>query len=95
MALHTCPHCHQGGVSSAAKLHSLLFTPAICQLCRKRSYVHYTHGLRAMIVWVMFSWVFIGVALYQNVWIFLIGTIPALFLAVDKFILGAPLRAVE
>jgi len=48
-----------------------------------------------MIVWVLFSWVFIGVALYQEVWIFLIGTIPALLLAVDKFILSAPLRRVE
>lgn len=95
MALHICPHCHQPGVSSAEKVHSLLFKAARCQLCRKSSYLHYTHGLRAMIVWVLFSWVFIGVALYQNVWIFLIGTIPALFLAVDKFILTAPLRTLD
>ena len=95
MALHVCPHCHQPGVSSTEKIHSLFLRPARCQLCHKISYLHYTHGLRAMIVWVLFSWVFIGVALYQNVWIFLIGTIPALFLAVDKFILSAPLRAID
>lgn len=95
MALHVCPYCHQPGVSSVDKIHSLLLRPAACRLCRKSSYLHYSHGLRAMIVWVLFSWVFIGVALYQGVWIFLIGTIPALLLAVDKFILNAPLRRVE
>jgi uncharacterized protein (DUF983 family) len=92
MALHACPHCLQPGISSTEKFHSLFLKPAHCRLCRKSSYLHHTHGLRAMIVWVVFSWVFIGIALYQNVWIYLIGTIPALFFAVDKFILSAPMR---
>jgi hypothetical protein len=92
MALHACPHCHQPGVSSSQKLNSLFFAPAECQLCRKRSYLHYVHGLRAMIAWVVLSWLFIGIALYQNLWIYLLGTIPALLFAVDKFLLSAPLQ---
>ncbi len=95
MSLHVCPHCLQPGVSSLDKVHSLLLRPARCQVCRKLCYLPYTHGLRAMIVWVIFSWIFIGVALYQDVWIYLVGTIPALFLAVDKFILSAPLRPLD
>jgi len=95
MALHACPHCHQPGVSSVAKVHSLFMKPAECRVCHRFCYLHYTHGLRAMIVWVIFSWMFIGIALYQNLWIYLIGTIPALLLAVDKFILTAPLRPLD
>lgn len=91
MSLHACPHCHRPGVSSLQKITSLFFTPARCRLCDKRSYLHYAHGLRAMIVWVVLSWLFIGIALYQHMSIYLIGTFPALILAVDKFLLNAPL----
>jgi hypothetical protein len=95
MTLHACPHCHQPGVSSNSKLNSLFFAPARCQLCRKYSYLHFEHGLRAMIAWVLLSWLFIGIAIYQHMSIYLIGTVPALLLAVDKYLLNAPLRAVE
>jgi hypothetical protein len=93
MALHACPHCLQPGVSSLQKLSSLVFTPAQCRLCRKRSYLHYAHGLRAMIAWVLLTWLFIGIALFQGMSIYLIGTVPALLLAVDKYLLHAPLVA--
>ncbi len=95
MTLYACPHCLQPGVSSFHKLNSLFFAPARCQLCRKYSYLHYAHGLRAMIAWVLLSWLFIGVALFQSMSIYLIGTAPALLLAVDKYLLNAPLSAVE
>jgi hypothetical protein len=95
MALHACPHCLQPGVSSLQKLNSLFFATAECQLCNKRSYLHYVHGLRAMIAWVVLSWLFIGIALYQNLWIYLFGTIPALLFAVDKFLLNAPLQRIN
>jgi hypothetical protein len=95
MTLHACPHCHQPGVSSSQKLNSLLFVPAGCGLCGKRSCLHYVHGLRAMIAWVVLSWLFIGIALYQGLWIYLFGTIPALLFAVDKFLLNAPLLRVD
>ncbi len=91
--MHACPHCHQPGISTLNKLLSVSFAPATCAYCGRRSYLHIIHGLRAMIAWVLLTWVFIGVALWQSMSIYLIGTVPALFLAVDKFMLGAPMRA--
>jgi hypothetical protein len=38
------------------------------------------------------TWIFIGVALYQQMAIYMVGTIPALLLAVDKHMLKAQLR---
>jgi hypothetical protein len=95
MRLHECPHCLQPGVSSSQKLSSLFLAPATCRLCRKRSGLHYVHGLRAMIAWVLLSWLFIGVTLYQGLWIYLLGTIPAMLFAIDKFLLGARLLPVK
>lgn len=95
MTLHACPHCHQSGVSSSQKLNSLFFAPAVCQLCGKRSSLYYPNGLRAMIAWVLLSWLFIGIALYQGVWLYMLGSVPALFFAVDKYLLNAPLLRVE
>lgn len=95
MTLHACPHCHQRGVSSSQKLNSLFFAAAECRLCGKRSSLHYVNGLRAMIAWVLLSWLFIGVALYQELWLYLLGSVPALVFAVDKYLLNAPLLKVE
>jgi hypothetical protein len=90
--MHTCPHCQQKGISTLQKLTSVSFAPAVCQLCSKPSYLHVLHGLYALIIWIMLTWVFIGVALFLKMSIFLIGTVPALFLAVDMYMLKAPLR---
>lgn len=95
MSLHVCPHCLQPGVSSSQKLNSLFFAPARCRLCRKHSSLHYVHGLRAMIAWVLLTWLFIGVTLYQGLWIYLLGTIPAMLFAIDKYLLNAPLLPVK
>ncbi len=91
--MHACPHCTQPGINSMQKLNSYFFAPAKCCLCRKYSYLHYKHGVRAMIAWVLLTWVFIGVALFQQMSIYLIGTVPALLLAVDKYMLRASLQA--
>jgi hypothetical protein len=53
------------------------------------------YGLRAMIAWVLLTWVFIGVALWQSMSIYLIGTVPAFFFAMDKWMLSAPMRACD
>ena len=95
MTLHACPHCHQPGVSSSQKLNSLFFAPAECQLCRKRSTLYYANGLRAMIAWVLLSWLFIGIALYQGIWLYMLGSVPALLFAVDKYLLNAPMLRVD
>lgn len=94
MSLHVCPHCHQPGVSTFQKLSSLCFRPASCQRCDRQSGLHYVHGLRAMITWVLLTWLFIGIALFQGFWIYLAGTIPAMLFAVDKYLLNAPLQPI-
>lgn len=91
--MHACPHCQQAGITTLAKLGSVSFAPATCQTCGRQAYLHIMHGLLALLVWIALTWVFIGVALWQGMSIYLIGTIPALLLAVDKFMLKAPMRA--
>lgn len=92
--MYPCPHCRKDGIPTLHKLLSVSFAPATCTLCGRRAYLHIVHGLQALVAWVMLTWVFIGVALWQSMSIYLIGTIPAFFVAVDKFMLGAPMRAV-
>ncbi len=93
--MYNCPHCNEPGISSLQKLVSVSFAPANCKLCGEQSYLHVIHGLYAMITWVVLTWVFIGVALYEQKSIYLIGTIPALFLAIDKCMLRAPMQCVR
>lgn len=92
--MYSCPHCKKDGIGTLQKLCSVSFAPAVCRLCGGRSYLHVSHGLYALTAWIILTWVFIGVALYMQMSIYLIGTIPALFLAVDKYMLKAPLQAV-
>jgi hypothetical protein len=95
MSLHVCPHCLKPGVSSSQKLNSYFFAPAECRLCHRRSYLHYTHGVRAMVVWVCLTWIFIGIAIFQQMPMYLIGTFPAMLLAVDNYMLRAPLLGLD
>ena len=95
MSMHLCPYCGKPGITTAQKLGSVCFGPAICQLCNRRSAMPYVHGIRAMIFWVVVTWIFIGVAIFERMSIYLIGTVPALLIAVDKYMLNAPLQRVE
>jgi hypothetical protein len=44
---------------------------------------------------VILTWIFIGIALYQHLSIYLIGAAPALLFAIDKCMLSVPLRAIR
>lgn len=90
--MYLCPHCHKPGISSFQKLCSVSYTPAVCSFCQRQSYLNIDTAIRALITWVVFTWIFIGVALYEQMAIYMIGTIPALLLAVDKHMLMAQLR---
>jgi hypothetical protein len=90
--MYPCPHCKKNGIGTLQKLCSVSFAPATCQLCGGHSFLHVLHGLAALITWVILTWIFIGVAIWQGMSIYLIGTIPALLLAVDKCMLNAPMR---
>jgi hypothetical protein len=93
--MHECPHCKHKTITSFRKLCSTSLTPAVCPRCNGLSYLQLVYLLRAMITWVVLSWVFIGVALYQRMSIYLLGSIPALFFAVDKCMMSAPLWPID
>ncbi|MDR0780700.1 MAG: hypothetical protein LBF16_08405 [Pseudomonadales bacterium] len=93
--MHECPHCKHNTITSFRKLCASALTPAQCPRCGGLSYLQLIQALRAITTWVVLTWIFIGAALYQRMAIYLIGTIPALFFAVDKCMLSAPLVAIS
>lgn len=90
-----CPHCQQDGISNLSKALSLYFRPAICSFCQGRSYVHAVYGLFAMSVWIVLTWLFIGLSYMSRSSFFLLGTIPALVLAINRFLLEAPSQPIR
>ena len=92
--MHKCPHCQQESITSLQKICSVSFAPARCAECHQLSYVHAIYGLFAMTTWIVITWVFIGLSYMSNSSFFLLGTIPAMILAVNKYLLDAPLRGV-
>ena len=93
--LHQCPHCQQDNISSYQKLFSVAFSPAVCPTCNKESVVPIINGLMSLTAWIILTWVFIGLAIMAGMSFFLLGTIPAFIVCVDKYILNTPLVARE
>jgi uncharacterized protein (DUF983 family) len=91
---HKCPHCDQASIGSWRKLLAVSFNPARCECCGGYSYVHAINMINALIFWIFLTWIFIAVALWQQMSIFLIGTIPSLMFTVEICVLKAPLRKV-
>jgi len=92
--MHECPHCHREGITHLQKALSIYFGPAECAFCHGKSHVHIIYGMFAVFFWVIITWVFIGLSYMSRSSIFLLGSAPAMFLAVNKYVLGAPLRAI-
>lgn len=93
--MYQCPHCQEPGISAWQKLTSVSFSPATCQVCNGRSYLHVIHGLIALTFWIVVTWIFIGLSYMSRSSFFLIGTFPAMFLAINKYMLGAPLYPIK
>ena len=89
--LHECPHCHEKQITSYQKIFSVAFSPAICPVCNEESIVPIVHGLITLTVWIILTWVFIGLAIMAGMSFFLLGTIPAFVFCVDRYLLLAPL----
>lgn len=93
--MHKCPHCQQETISNFKKILSVnTFTPVICPDCHEQAYTHIVYGLLALTGWIILTWVFIGLAYMSQTSFILLGTIPALFLVADKFLLKSPLQAI-
>ena len=89
--MHVCPHCQAESISSLQKVFSVSFAPVICPNCKGRSYVHVLYGLLAMTTWIVLTWLFIGLSYMSRSSIFLLGSVPAAVVAVNKFMINAPL----
>lgn len=94
-ALHECPYCHEKQISTYQKLFSVSFSPAICPVCHKESNVHIVHGLKALTAWMILTWLFIGLSIMAGMSFFLLGTIPAFIVCVEKYLVTAPLEPRE
>jgi len=93
--LHECPYCHEKEISSFQKLFSVMFSPAECPACHKTSNVPVVHGLITLTAWILLTWLFIGLAIMAGMSFFLLGTIPAFIVCVNKFLLAVPLEPRE
>ena len=93
--LHTCPHCQKKEISSYQKLFSVSFSPAICPACKQESYVPIVHGLITLTLWTILTWGFIGLSIMSSTSFFLLGTIPAFIVCVNKYILNTPLAILQ
>lgn len=93
--LHECPHCLEQKITSYQKIFSVSFSPAVCPACKQSSKVSIIQGLMTLTAWIILTWVFIGLTLMTSMSFFLLGTIPAFMVCVDKYILQAPLIANE
>lgn len=92
--MQTCPHCQREGVTNLQKALSLYFGPAECAFCHGKSHVHVVNALIAMRFWMLITWLFIGLCWMSRSSFFLLGSAPAMYLAVNKYVLGAPLLAI-
>lgn len=92
---HECPHCHEKRISSYQKIFSVSFSPAICPHCHQPSHVHIVNGLITLTAWIILTWLFIGLAIMAKMSFFLLGTIPAMIVCVNKYLLKAPLEIRE
>ena len=90
--LHECPHCHEMGISSMQKICSVTLLPAICPSCHQKSKVPIVYGLMALTAWMILTWVFIGLSIMAQMSFFLLGTIPAMIVCINRYLLRAPLE---
>ena len=93
--MQNCPHCNKPGIREFNKLISVSFAPARCELCGRQSYLHVAYALMALSTWIILTWLLIGLAYFLQASILLLGSIPALALAIDLFMLKAPMVPVR
>jgi hypothetical protein len=79
--MHECPHCHQESISTLQKLLAISPLQLSCKACQQHSYIHNVYALVALTVWIMSFLLF--------------GSIPAMVIAVDRYLIKAPLSKVQ
>lgn len=93
--MHECPHCKQESISTLQKLLAISPLHVSCQACHQNSYVHITYALVALTVWIIMTWILIGLAYWFQMSFLLFGSAPAMVIAVERHLVGAPLSKAQ
>ncbi|MAM69910.1 MAG: hypothetical protein CMP91_02025 [Gammaproteobacteria bacterium] len=93
--MHECPHCKRESISSLQKILAISPIQATCTVCQQKSYIHIIYGLVALTVWIVMTWMLIGLAYWFQMSFLLFGTLPALVIAIDRYLIQAPLLKVQ
>ena len=93
--MHECPHCKQASISTLQKLLAIAPLQVNCPACHQYSYVHVTYALVALTVWIIMTWVLIALSYWFQMSFLLFGAIPAMVIAVDRYLIRAPLSKVQ
>jgi hypothetical protein len=90
-----CPHCQQPTIPASQKLLWSWVRPLACSACGRLAYLPLRNIIIALLVWTTLSWIFISTALFMGSVLYLFGSIPALWFAIDKWVLQAPLHKLD
>ena len=93
--MHECPHCNQESISALQKLLAISPLQVSCNACHQYSHVHITYALIALTVWILMTWVLIALTYWFQMSFLLFGSIPAMIIAVDRYLVRAPLSKVQ
>lgn len=93
--MHECPHCYQESISSLQKVIAVSPLQATCGICNRKSYIHILYGLVALTVWIVMTWMLIGLAYFFQMSFLLFGSVPSLIIAIDRYLIQAPLFKVQ
>lgn len=89
--MHECPHCKQESISSLQKIIAVSPIHATCTYCKRKSYIHILYGLIALTAWIIMTWMLIGLAYWFQMSFLLFGSVPAMIIAIDRYLVQAPL----
>ena len=90
--MQSCPHCEEKTIGNWEKLWSITVSPVQCPACGRYSFLHAAHALKGLTFWVVVTWIFIALAWYSQQAFLLLGSVPAFYLAVNRFMLEAPMQ---
>jgi hypothetical protein len=93
--MHECPHCHQESISTLQKLLAISPLQLSCKACLQHSYIHNVYALVALTVWIIMTWLLIALAYWFQMSFLLFGSVPAMVIVVDRYLINAPLTKAQ
>jgi hypothetical protein len=93
--MHECPHCHQESISTLQKLLAISPLQVSCKACNQSSHINVVYALVALTVWIIMTWLLIALAYWFQMSFLLLGSFPAMVIAVDRYLIRAPLTKVH